>query len=131
MKIHNTYLIDDDEIFTILTKIQMEKNASFGSIHAFENGEDALERIKQDLANDSLPDFILLDLNMPIMDGWQFLDAFEKLNIERKIMIYIATSSIDPRDLMQAENYSFLQGYISKPMNAKKLEEILVEVGQL
>ena len=131
MTIRKTYLIDDDEIFTVLTKIQMEKKASFGAIDVFENGEDAIERIEHDLANNSLPDFILLDLNMPIMDGWQFLDAFEKLNIEKKIVIYIATSSIDPSDLMQAENYPFLQGYISKPINSQKLEEILVEVEQL
>lgn len=128
MKIRKTYLIDDDEIFTTLTEIQMKKVGCFGVIQNFENGEIALEQIKQDVLNDTLPDFILLDINMPLMDGWQFLQAFEKLNIVKKMAIFMATSSIDPSDIEQSKHFAIVSGFYSKPINAQKINEIVAHL---
>ena len=66
---------------------------------------------------------ILLDLNMPILDGWQFLDEFIHLPLKKEISIFIVTSSIDPSDIEMAKNYKMVKSYIMKPITAQKLEE--------
>jgi len=125
MKINKTYIIDDDEIFVVLTEIQLNKAGCFGEIYNFPNGEEALEQIKQDINDNVLPDFILLDLNMPIMDGWQFLEAYRNLQIEQQIPVFIATSSIDPSDLERSKSICVVKGVISKPINSEKIKDIM------
>ncbi|MDQ7918564.1 response regulator [Mesonia sp. MT50] len=68
---------------------------------------------------------ILLDLSMPVMDGWQFLDEFTKVKIEKKITIYIVSSSIDPMDYERAKSYNDIQNYIIKPVQTEDLKSIL------
>jgi CheY-like chemotaxis protein len=77
----------------------------------------------------SLPDVILLDLNMPILDGWQFLDEFVKLPIKKEIAIFIVTSSIDPSDIEMVKKYDIVKSYIMKPITAQKLEEATLLIG--
>ena len=83
----------------------------------------AIEKLKENW-NDSeiLPDAILLDLNMPVMDGWQFLDEFIHLPIKKEISIFIMTSSIDPADIEMAKKYDVIKDYIMKPITANKLD---------
>ena len=80
-----------------------------------------------DLKNEpeTLPEVILLDLSMPVMDGWQFLDEFTKVKIEKKITIYIVSSSIDPMDYERAKSYNDIQNYIIKPVQTEDLKSIL------
>ena len=74
-KIKLTYLIDDDEIYIFTAKKLINKTDFSEEVKFFYNGKEALEAIKSKLYNEEeLPEVILLDLNMPIMDGWQFLD---------------------------------------------------------
>lgn len=124
MEIFKSYIIDDDEIFVVLTEIQLNKAGCFGEIFTFENGEDAIAQLKKDSAENSLPDFILLDLNMPIMDGWQFLEAYRELNLIKLIPVVIATSSIDPTDFERSKSICPVRAYISKPINNEKIEII-------
>ena len=76
----------------------------------------------------NLPDVVFLDINMPIMDGWQFLEAFIQLPCPRPIRINIVTSSIDPNDLDRFENFktrtSHILEYRNKPIRLSDLEEI-------
>ena len=76
---------------------------------------------------ESLPDIILLDLSMPIMDGWQFLDEFVKINpkIGKKITVFICSSSISPDDVARAKSINAVSDFIIKPMTKDKLIEII------
>lgn len=101
----------------------ISKNKFCEEIISFSNPQVALDILKEN-CNDpqKLPDVILLDLNMPILDGWQFLDEFILLPLKKDISIFIVTSSIDPSDIEMAKKYDMVKSYIMKPITAKKLE---------
>ncbi|MGO2358061.1 response regulator [Mesonia sp.] len=119
-------IIDDDPIFIFGLKKVMNSVEFSEEIMIFKNGEDALHGLI-DLKNEpeTLPEVILLDLSMPVMDGWQFLDEFTKVKIEKKITIYIVSSSIDPMDYERAKSYNDIQNYIIKPVQTEDLKSIL------
>ncbi len=121
-------LVDDDDVFVFLTTRLLEKHKLVDLIKIFDNGYDALVFIKENLGNiDALPDIILLDLSMPIMDGWQFLDEYVKINpkIGKKITIYICSSSISPDDVVRAKAINAVSDFIIKPMTKEKLIEMI------
>lgn len=121
-------LVDDDDVFVFLTTRLLEKHKLVDFIKIFDNGYDALVFIKENLGNiEALPDIILLDLSMPIMDGWQFLDEYVKINpkIGKKITIYICSSSISPDDVVRAKAINAVSDFIIKPMTKDKLIEII------
>ena len=121
-------LVDDDEIFVFITTKMLEQSKLVDLIKIFENGYDALVYLKQNIGDiEALPDIILLDLSMPIMDGWQFLEEFVKINpiIGKKIIIYICSSSISPDDVSRAKSVSAVSDFIIKPMTQEKLVEML------
>ena len=81
-KIKNLALVDDDDIFVYLTKKTIEQTNLVENIKVFTNGKSAFEFLLKNANNlELLPEIILLDLNMPIMDGWQFLEEFVKLQL--------------------------------------------------
>ena len=122
MKNRRIYIIDDDKLTVKLISMLIHKNKFCDEIHSFYNAQDALNELKQNSENsDELPDGILLDLNMPIIDGWQFLEEYVKLDIVKDISIYIVSSSIDPADIEMAKKHEFLKDYIMKPITAAKL----------
>jgi CheY-like chemotaxis protein len=101
----------------------LHRNQFCDEIRSFFNAQSALEELKKNSDdNDKMPDGILLDLNMPVMDGWQFLDEFVLLAIKKEISIFIVTSSIDPIDIERAKKHHFLKDYIMKPITAEKLK---------
>ena len=122
------FIIDDDEIFQFITRKSFEKLERKDDLLFFHNGEDALNYIKDSGANDqSIPDVIFLDINMPIMDGWDFLDELGKLNIStsRTPYIYMVSSSIDDKDATKSKLYPMIKDYISKPITDVNITEIL------
>lgn len=128
-KIAITCIIDDDPIYIFGTQ-RMMKIADFcESFMIFNNGKNALETLEKIIAAEgTLPELILLDLNMPIMDGWEFLDEFVKIPCNQKITIFIITSSIDVEDIKKAKTYSNVSNYILKPVTIEGLKEILEEI---
>jgi len=126
-KVDIACIIDDDPIFVFGTKKIMKLANFCNNFMVFHNGEEAINNLKPIIeANEpSLPDVILLDLNMPVMDGWEFLDEFVKIPCEKEITIYIVTSSIDPMDMDRAKDYDNISNYLIKPISAQKLQEIL------
>ena len=120
-----TYIVDDDKVLVMLVKLLVKKHPDYNTCLEFTNGKKALDYIKS-LSSDigELPDLILLDINMPVMDGWEFLDEISKLNINKNIPVYILTSSIDPTDKAKALNYPMVKDYIMKPVTIGRLSEI-------
>lgn len=125
-KIDITCIIDDDPIFIFGTKRIMQSIHFCKEYMIFNNGKEAYDNLKKIILNDEKqPDIILLDLNMPIWDGWEFLDEFIKIPNEKKIRIYIITSSIDPADIERAKAYDFISNYIVKPITMDELKKMM------
>jgi len=123
MKNKITYIIDDDKLSIKLMSMLISKNEFCEEIISFSNPQLALDELKKNCNIPlNLPDVILLDLNMPILDGWQFLDEFILLPICKEICIFIVSSSIDPYDIEMAKEYDMVKSYIMKPITSKKLE---------
>jgi CheY-like chemotaxis protein len=121
-------LVDDDDIFVFLTKKVVEQTKLVDLIKVFGNGLDALNFLKENRHNiDILPEIILLDLSMPIMNGWQFLEEYAKLNptIGKKITIYICSSSISHDDITRAKAINEVSDYIIKPITKNKLIDLI------
>jgi CheY-like chemotaxis protein len=121
-------LIDDDDIFVFLTKKAIEQTKLVDLIKVFENGLDALNFLKENKHNvDALPEIILLDLSMPIMNGWQFLEEYTKLHptIGKNITIYICSSSISHDDITRAKAINEVSDYIIKPITKDKLIDLI------
>ncbi|WP_179348096.1 response regulator [Winogradskyella pacifica] len=125
-KIDVACIIDDDPIFVFGAKRMMELSDFCDSFMVFKNGQEALNSLKPIMiAGENVPDIILLDINMPIMDGWQFLDEFVKIESHKLLTIYIVSSSIDPVDINRAKRYKTISNYIIKPISTDTLKEIL------
>lgn len=130
MKANKTIcVIDDEDIIQFIIKTVFTSFNSSISILSYKNGEDALQAFSQ-MQQNELPDLILLDINMPVMGGWQFLDEFIKKEPHKKIPIYILSSSTAPGDKIRAKLYKEIVGYINKPLDPETLKQIaLKELG--
>ncbi|MBD0726581.1 response regulator [Flavobacterium sp. L1I52] len=124
MKNKLTYIIDDDQLSIRLMSMIITKNNFCEEITAFHNPQTALDELKKNTSDLSkLPDVILLDLNMPVLDGWQFLDELNQISFGKKIVVFIVSSSIDPCDLEMTKKYPMVTNYIVKPINSEKLKK--------
>lgn len=105
-EINTIFIIDDDPITVFGIRKMLNSVVDCNSIKTFANGKLALDGITSLIKeNERIPEVIFLDINMPIMDGWQFLEEFISLPIEQKIRVNIVTSSIDPHDKKNWELY--------------------------
>jgi len=130
-KIDVTCIIDDDPIFVFGAKRMMELSDFCSSFMIFKNGQEAINKLRPIMDSGvDVPEMILLDINMPIMDGWEFLDEFIKIESHKTITIYIVSSSIDPIDLKRAEQYKNVSNYLIKPISIGALKNILQDVTQ-
>ncbi|MET3125353.1 CheY-like chemotaxis protein [Arcicella rosea] len=127
-KIDIACIIDDDPIFVFGTKRLMQLANFCNGFLVFKNGKEAYDNLKTSIiAGEKLPDLILLDLNMPIWDGWQFLDEFIQIPIENAVTIFIVTSSIDPEDIKRAKSYEIVSNYLVKPIKMDDLKKLMEE----
>jgi len=126
--IKNIFLVDDDATFVFMTKKIIRSTAIDSNINEFADGEAAIDFLKDHLDhNEPLPDVIFLDLNMPIMDGWGFLEEYTSLvaRIKKKVKLYIVSSSISPHDIEHAKHFSTVSDFIIKPLLKEKFIEII------
>jgi two-component system chemotaxis response regulator CheY len=122
----NIFLVDDDHIYQFTAKKTLESMGLAGQVSIFADGEKALEFIKEHLSRpEVLPDIIFLDINMPIMDGWQFVDEFQKLDLPKKIALYMVSSSVDENDMRRSKEYGVIDDYIIKPVGKNRFEQLL------
>jgi CheY-like chemotaxis protein len=122
------FLVEDDAIFAMLMKKSLKKIEYDHQLTTFKNGLEILKHIKENSKDvENLPDVILLDLNMPIMDGWQFLEELVQIydDLPKKIDIYVLSSSIFTDDIEKTKQYKIVTDYLVKPVSKDKLNEIL------
>ncbi len=121
------FLVDDDEIFRTAAEVLIKALGLAEEVVSLENGllaYDAL--IPLENTPDELPELMFLDINMPVMNGWELLEELKHAPeiIRNKVQIHILTSSIAPEDLNLSKTYDFIEGYITKPLTNSDIERI-------
>lgn len=116
--------MEDDPISSFVIKLALQQHPAFLESMEFKNGKDAAEFLAKNSQKD-LPELILLDINMPILDGWGFLENFSNMPISKNIPVVMLTSSVNPEDIEKANSHELVKGFLSKPLNKDKLDEIL------
>lgn len=122
-------VVDDDSVYQFTASRTLEATHLAHQILQFQNGSEALSFLRS--AGPAIPDIIFLDINMPITDGWAFLEEFHELKarLNKDVKIYMVSSSIDPRDRNRARNYPEVTDYIEKPISMSKFSELLQKWG--
>jgi CheY-like chemotaxis protein len=130
---YNVCLIDDDKVYQFTSKMILEATLLTSKISTFFNGQEAIDFFlaPENQQVDLLPDVIFLDINMPIMNGWNFLDSFEKIFhiLPKKILIYVVSSSVDESDMERSKSFKSVTDYVIKPINKEKYRLLLSVLG--
>ena len=126
-KIETLYVIDDDKIYHFLFKNLLKQNGINVTTVFFPNGLEAIEHIKKQSDKHLLPDLILLDVNMPIMNGWQFLEEYSRIvnGLAKRAEINMISSSNNEVDIVKSQDYTGLvANYYLKPISKDDLSQI-------
>ncbi|WP_421896455.1 response regulator [Marinoscillum sp.] len=123
-KLKSVLLIDDDKDCNFLQKRTILRSGCVEYVEVAKNGEMALELLKK---GKHTPELIFLDINMPKMNGWEFLNELKKIKdtFEKKMVVIMLTSSLNPDDRLLAETYDVVGGFQSKYLDEESLKQIL------
>lgn len=127
----NVLIVDDDLVYRFAAVRTIAATGMVTKVTECENGQEALNYINDTLtAGEELPDIIFLDINMPVMNGWDFLAKFKKVMAghPKAVHVYIVTSSIDQSDMEHAREYGNVTDYIIKPVSKEAFARILTTV---
>lgn len=130
--LHKVLFVDDDPIALLLAKLVLTKNNFAATSHTASNGLQAIEylddlsNLEENKASLDKTFLIILDLNMPVMDGWEFLEEFSKNHKENysNVKIILLSSSIDPEDISRSKQFPNVLDFMSKPFTKDMAEEI-------
>jgi CheY-like chemotaxis protein len=125
-KFTNVLLVEDDPI-TVMVCDRIIKMSSFAEkVKSCENGKVAIQYLSGLSEDCSAPAIIFLDINMPVMNGWEFLEEFDKIKSRFKTLprIYLLSSTVDPEDYKKAKKFTLVQDFISKPLSKEALQNI-------
>lgn len=119
-------VIDNDPIYQLVTKKLLSKSVHSFETKAFTNGKEALDALLSS-SDHSTKKMFLLDLDMPVMDGWQFLEAYYRQGLDKNndFCIYIVTSSIAQEDKNKAKSYPAVHGYLEKPLSFDTIDQVI------
>ena len=128
-KIKLACIIDDDNIYVNLIKKIIETKKLCDHLLIFKDGKEGIdyfEALLQNFNKENIPEVILLDINMPIMDGWEFLERFTKIKnkFNSSITLYVVSSSINTVDIDKAKSLSTVENYLVKPVKIDELEAV-------
>jgi CheY-like chemotaxis protein len=128
-KINSLLLVDDDQISNLITSMLFAELHAHTHIRIAEDGQQALEEIKDCLDNEhNCPDVIFLDLEMPGMDGFEFLDRLEEIN-KNHLPVILLTSSVHSRNQEKAGKY-MVKALVEKPLTEAKIEQLLLQLSR-
>jgi CheY-like chemotaxis protein len=128
------WIVDDDPIYTAIMQATLQKTNVIGQTAAFNHAWEALEALGEKADDpDALPDLLLLDINMSVMDGWGFLEQFAlcKPNLAKQPLLCLVTSSIDLGDMRKARMYPDVSEYLVKPVSVDKMRALAQQAGGL
>jgi two-component system chemotaxis response regulator CheY len=121
-------LVDDDSIFRMIASLTIKGANITEEILQFTNGGEALKYLEKNFDQiELLPDVLFLDINMPQVDGWMFLDDFEKIKnrLSKSIKIFMVSSSIDPSDINRAKQHKLVKDYVVKPVSKETFVKLV------
>lgn len=122
-KIKTICIINDDDIFTFILKKSITKLNVCSQILTFANGQEAMDEFSKN--GIVLPNIILLDINMPIMDGWEFLSAFQGISTNEKIDIYLISAHVSDEDSLKVKNNKRITGILYDPTENETIMKIV------
>jgi len=130
-KLNCILVIDDDEPTNFFTRMILEDTGYADHIMTVQSGQEALEYLAKSenpACDENLypsPDLIFLDINMPAMNGWEFLEEYRKINVKHRIIMVMLTTSLFPEDKSKAEKTPEISGFENKPITAEKIKAVL------
>lgn len=125
--INCTLLIDDDKVINFYNEKIVNRHDDFGQVTSVNSGQNALDYLKDSM--DGLiakPDLIFLDINMPAMNGWEFIEEFNKLDLEftSSIKVVLLTTSNNPDDFERSKTIETISDFINKPLSSDILDNV-------
>lgn len=127
-------VIDDDDIYQFTISRLFKITQAANKILFFRNGQEAINYFLEESQNpEKLPDVIFLDINMPIMDGWDFLNEYIPLKqkLSKKITLYMISSSVDYKDIERVKTLQEVTDYVLKPITKEKVTALLEKANKL
>ncbi|HTD99464.1 MAG TPA: response regulator [Mucilaginibacter sp.] len=121
-------LIDDDVIYHRIAQVMLKEYGPVDEVVSSTDGKATLQYLIENRANnDNLPDYIFVDINMPVYNGWDFLNGYKKIrkSLQKAIRVYVVSSSIDPNDIKRSKRYAFVKSFIVKPLRREFLQALL------
>jgi len=126
LKIERILLIDDNEADNVYHQIMIERSGFAGEVVVLESGMEALRYIEQ--ADLDLPTYVFLDINMPMMDGFELAERVTPLlRDKRTVILVMVTSSSSPDDRQRADELEIIHGFITKPLTTEAVKDLLAD----
>jgi len=123
----NVMLIDDDYATNYLHQLFLEESKRVDNVLVAKSADEALETLKNGLANEQIPEIIFLDINLPAKNGWEFIDEYSEIvgEASKNSKVIMLSTSENPRDMEKSKEYKLIKEYRIKPLSVPIINEII------